>query len=69
MSVYNEEALAAAHRLEPGDRCTMFGQVVGVPTGVGGFACVVVARIEKGWPGAKGSGLDKEADLLQEVAP
>lgn len=67
VSAYDAKVLAAAHRLEPGDKCTFYGQVVGVPSRVSGNACVVVAKIEAGWPDDQPPPRKDKATIIKEA--
>jgi len=69
VSIHNTEALYAAHRLLPGDRCTIYGRVVGTPVGLMGGFCVVVDKIEPGRPEQRSSARQGEATFCEGVGP
>jgi len=69
VSVHNHAALYVAHRLRAGDKCVIYGKVVGAPTRVFGSAYVVVAKIELGWPQGSGAAAGSERSLFRRVGP
>jgi len=69
VSVHRPSLLVAAHRLEPGDKCTMYGRVVGVARRVSGSACILVDRIERGWPEGPAQKAPAKSKIIELVEP